>query len=34
MNPGTIALSVMFGIVALGSCIGFLAAKRRQLNLE
>jgi SSS family solute:Na+ symporter len=34
MSPGTIALSVIFGIVSLGSCIGFLAAKRRQLNLE
>ena len=34
MNPGTTALSVMFAIVALGSGIGFLAAKRRQLNLE
>jgi SSS family solute:Na+ symporter len=34
MSPGTVALSVIFGIVAVGSCIGFLAAKRRQLNLE
>jgi SSS family solute:Na+ symporter len=34
MNPGVTALSIIFGIVALGSCIGFLAAKKRQLNLE
>ncbi len=34
MNPGTVALSIIFGIVVTGSCIGFLAAKRRQLNLE
>lgn len=34
MSPGTVALSVIVGIVALGSCIGFLAAKRKQLNLE
>jgi solute:Na+ symporter, SSS family len=34
MSPGTVALSIIFGIVALGSCIGFLAANKRQLNLE
>jgi solute:Na+ symporter, SSS family len=34
MSPGTIALSVIFGIVAVGSSIGFLAANRRRLNLE
>ncbi len=34
MSPGIVALSFIFGIVALGSCIGFLAAKKRQLNLE
>jgi SSS family solute:Na+ symporter len=34
MSPGTLALSLIVGIVALGSAIGFLAASRRQLNLE
>jgi solute:Na+ symporter, SSS family len=34
MSPGTLALSIIVGIVALGSTIGFLAANRRQLNLE
>jgi len=34
MSEGTEALSVIFGIVAAGSCIGFLASKRRALNLE
>jgi solute:Na+ symporter, SSS family len=34
MNPGTLALSIIFGIVAVGSGIGFLAANKRQLNLE
>jgi SSS family solute:Na+ symporter len=34
MSPGTLALSIIVGIVALGSSIGFLAAGRRQLNLE
>jgi SSS family solute:Na+ symporter len=34
MTPGIVALSIIFGIVALGSCIGFLAANKRQLNLE
>jgi SSS family solute:Na+ symporter len=34
MSPGTQALSIIIGIVATGSGIGFLAAKRRQLNLE
>jgi solute:Na+ symporter, SSS family len=34
MSPGTVALSVIFGIVAIGSSIGFLAANKRQLNLE
>jgi SSS family solute:Na+ symporter len=34
MSPGTIALSIIFGIVAVGSGIGFLAANKRQLDLE
>ena len=34
MSPGTLALSIIFGIVAVGSCIGFLAANRGQVNLE
>jgi solute:Na+ symporter, SSS family len=34
MSPGTIALSIIIGIVAVGSCIGFLAANKRQLDLE
>jgi solute:Na+ symporter, SSS family len=34
MSPGTLALTIIFGIVALGSCIGFLAAKRGRVNLE
>jgi SSS family solute:Na+ symporter len=34
MSPGTVALSIIVGIVAAGSCIGFLAANKRQLNLE
>jgi SSS family solute:Na+ symporter len=34
MSPGTQALSIIFGIIAVGSCIGFLAANKRQLNLE
>jgi SSS family solute:Na+ symporter len=34
MSPGTVALSIIFGIVAVGTCIGFLAANRRQLDLE
>ncbi len=34
MSPGSVALSVIFGIVVLAACIGFLAAGKRQLNLE
>jgi SSS family solute:Na+ symporter len=34
MNPATVALSIIFGIVAIGSTIGFLAAKHRKLDLE
>jgi len=34
MNPGTIALSVIFGIVFLGSGIGFYAGSRRKMSLE
>ncbi len=34
MSPGALALSIIFGIVFVGSCAGFLAAKKRQLNLE
>jgi SSS family solute:Na+ symporter len=34
MSPGTQALTIIFGIVALGSSIGFLAAKRGRVNLE
>jgi len=34
MNPGTVALSVILAIVFVGSCSGFLARKKRELNLE
>jgi solute:Na+ symporter, SSS family len=34
MSPGAVALSIIIAIVAAGSGIGFLAANRRQLNLE
>lgn len=34
MTPSTIALSVIGGIVGLGSLLGFLAGARRQMNLE
>jgi SSS family solute:Na+ symporter len=34
MNPSTVALSVIFGIVALGAGIGFLAGARRKMDLE
>ncbi len=34
MTPGAVALSIIFGIVAIGSTIGFLAANRRKLDLE
>ena len=34
MTPGTVALSIIFGIMGLGSAIGFLAANKRKLNLE
>src|SRR5271170_6137987 len=34
MSPGTTALGVILGIVSLGSCMGFLAGRRRQVNLE
>ena len=34
MSPGSIALSIILAIVAAGSCIGFLAGKKKQLNLE
>ncbi len=34
MSPGTLALSIIVGIVVLGSAIGLLGAGRRQLNLE
>jgi SSS family solute:Na+ symporter len=34
MSPGGLALAIIFGIVSLGSCIGFLAARRRRFNLE
>ncbi len=34
MSEGTQALCVIFGIVALGSAIGFIGARRRPLNLE
>lgn len=34
MSPGTIALGIILGIVSLGSGIGFLAGRKRQVNLE
>ena len=34
MSKGTLALSIIFGIVGLGSAVGFFAGRRRQLNLE
>ena len=34
MSPGTLALSVIVGIVLVGSCSGFLAGRKRELNLE
>jgi solute:Na+ symporter, SSS family len=34
MTPDAVALSILVGIVALGSSIGFLAARRRQFDLE
>jgi SSS family solute:Na+ symporter len=34
MNPGTLALAIIFGIVALGAFIGFWAGRRHPLNLE
>ena len=34
MSPGGLALAIIFAIVSLGSCIGFLAARRRRFNLE
>ncbi|MFZ1056436.1 MAG: sodium:solute symporter family protein, partial [Opitutaceae bacterium] len=34
MSEGTLALSVIFGIVGLGSAVGFFAGRRRELNLE
>jgi SSS family solute:Na+ symporter len=34
MNPSTIALSVIFGIVVIGSVIGFYAGSRYRMDLE
>jgi solute:Na+ symporter, SSS family len=34
MSPGTLALTIIFGIIAVGSGVGFLAAKRGRVNLE
>jgi SSS family solute:Na+ symporter len=34
MTSSAIALSVIFGIVAIGSLIGFLAGFRRSMDLE
>jgi SSS family solute:Na+ symporter len=34
MAPSTVALLVIFGIVAFGSVVGFLAGARRQMTLE
>ena len=34
MSPGAVALSIIFGIVALGSAIGFYAGARRKMDLE
>jgi SSS family solute:Na+ symporter len=34
MSPGSTALSIILAIIAVSACIGFMAARRRQLNLE
>jgi solute:Na+ symporter, SSS family len=34
MSEGTLALSIIFAIVAIGSAIGFVAGRKRQPNLE
>ena len=34
MSPGTIALSIIFGIVVIGSAIGFYAGARYKMDLE
>ena len=34
MNPGTVALAVILGIVAVGSFVGFSAGRKHRLNLE
>ena len=34
MRAGTIALSIIFGIIAIGSAIGFIAGRQREKNLE
>ncbi len=34
MSPGAIALTTIFGIVAVGTAIGFLAGMRRKMDLE
>ncbi len=34
MSPRAIALSIIFGIVGLGTAVGFLAGARRKMNLE
>src|SRR5215469_14161100 len=34
MSPSTVALSIIFGIVAIGSAIGFYAGARYKMDLE
>ena len=34
MSPSTVALAIIFGIVAAGACLGFLAGAHRKLDLE
>ena len=34
MKPSALALTVTFGIVAVGTAIGFLAGMRRKMDLE
>jgi SSS family solute:Na+ symporter len=34
MSPSSVALTIIFGIIAAGACLGFLAGAHRKLNLE
>src|SRR5258706_851994 len=34
MSPSAVALSVFWGIVAIGTCAGFLARSRHKMDLE